>query len=187
MPEKKNSAAKKSDWRLTKQRMVILDYVRHNHSHPTVEAIFKGVKKELPKISFGTVYRNLNFLREHGYLKEFTIDKLTRYEGRVDSHVHFVCEQCHGIEDLEGAKDTKFVREMKKLAQHNNFMVRSENYEIRGVCKKCQRALSPKKIAPELFCMACGDLLEDLKKDAPVCEECCFSTNCYYYVPAKSR
>ncbi|MFA5134291.1 MAG: transcriptional repressor [Patescibacteria group bacterium] len=187
MPRQKAPATKKSDWRLTKQRLVILDYVRRDHSHPTAEAIFSGVKKVLPRISIGTVYRNLGFLREHGYLKEFAIDKVTRFEGRVDSHVHFVCEQCHGIEDLRGSTDARLMREMKKLARSNHFMVRSENYEIRGVCRKCQRTHSPQELTPELFCMACGDLLEDLKKDTPVCKACSFSANCDYYASAKSR
>ena len=168
------------DWRLTKQRMQIFEFVRKNKSHPTADVIHKSVKKNLPNISFGTVYRNLNFLKEHGFLKEFVIDEKSHFEGRVDSHVHFVCEKCHGIEDIDGAKDVSMIRQLKEVADKNKFYIRSENYEIRGICRKCQTTKSPAKLLPELFCIACGNLVDDLEQEKPVCSECKFQTECQY-------
>ncbi|MDD5040523.1 MAG: transcriptional repressor [Patescibacteria group bacterium] len=177
---------KKADHRLTTQRMVILDYVRKDKSHPTAEKIFNAVKKRLPHISFGTVYRNLNFLRGHGYLKECVIDKVARFEARVDSHIHFVCEKCHSITDVDDTRGSAFFSEVKNLAQSNAFYIRSENFEVQGICRKCSKRHSPHLLTPELFCMACGSLLDDLKKDAPVCKSCCFQTNCSYYGPTSA-
>ena len=183
MPKKvlKNKAkSEKKDYRLTKQRLIILDWVRKNTTHPTVEDIFKGVKKNLSSISLATVYRNLRFLAEHGLLKEFMIDKVSHFEARVDSHVHFVCEACHGIEDIEDAKDASLIRELKDIAENNKFYIRTENYEIRGLCKQCQKTSHPKKTIPELFCIACGHLTDDLKNEEPVCVECKFQVECNY-------
>lgn len=172
------SSQSQRDWRLTSQRLTILDYLRKNRSHPVAEAIYRTVKKKLPSISFGTVYRNLDFLRRRGYIKEFVIDKVSHYEARVDSHVHLVCERCHRITDLP---DRELVIEAKRLTQRQRFFARSDNLEIRGICADCQKKMSPREKVPELFCIACGELLEDLEKDAPVCQSCCFKTNCDYY------
>ncbi|MFA6098094.1 MAG: Fur family transcriptional regulator [Patescibacteria group bacterium] len=178
------TSKKDKDFRLTKQRIVILEQVRRDDSHPTANAIYSAVRTKYPQISFGTVYRNLNFLTEHGLLKECVIDKKSRYEARVDSHVHFVCEECHSIMDMDSQQDDQLIRELQNLASSKKFMIRSENYEIRGVCKNCQKTALPKKAVPELFCIACGSLLEDLEKEAPVCRECCFQINCSYYPKA---
>lgn len=171
------------DYRLTNQRLVILEHLRKNKSHPTAEQIYEKVRRQLPSISFGTVYRNLDFLRQHGYIKEFVVNKVSRYESRVDSHVHLVCEQCGRIEDLP---DKELVLEAKKLTTRQRFFARSDNLEIRGICADCQKKMPLKDRTPELFCMACGELLEDLEKEAPVCKACCFSTNCNYYERAKT-
>ncbi len=169
------------DWRLTSQRLDILEYLRHEPGHPTAEQIYRGVRKKLRNISFGTVYRNLDFLRQHGYIKECVVDKISRYESRVDSHIHLVCEKCHSISEI---MDSRLVEVAKSLAASGSFFVRSDNFEVRGYCSACQKKLSPKSKTPELFCMACGELLDDLHKEAPVCRECCFQTNCHYYVKA---
>jgi len=177
MPKTK---VKAKDYRLTKQRLVILDWVRKNHIHPSAEKVYKGVKRKLKNIGLATVYRNLRFLADHGLLKEFTIDKVAHFESRVDSHVHFVCEKCHGIEDIEDSKDIALIRELKQIAKKNKFYIRSENYEIKGICKKCQKTSHPKKLIPELFCIACGHLTDDLKTEEPICQDCKFNVECNY-------
>jgi Fe2+ or Zn2+ uptake regulation protein len=166
------------DWRLTSQRLVILDFLRKTNSHPTAEQIFGIVKKRLPSISFGTVYRGLHFLKARGFIKECVINNVSRFEGRVDSHIHFVCDNCKRVFDIEGEKVAALA---KRLVGKRNFFVRYENLEIGGYCADCQKKMSVRKEVPELFCMACGELLDDLKTDAPVCKACCFKTNCNYY------
>ena len=172
----------KRDWRLTSQRLTILNHLRRDESHPVAELIYKKVKRQMPSISFGTVYRNLDFLSKRGYIKEFVIDKVSHYEARVDSHVHLICERCHKIEDLP---DKNLVLEAKKLTAKQRFFARSDNLEIRGICSACQKKMSVKEKAQELFCIACGELLDDLNKEAPICKECCFQTNCDYYEKTK--
>ena len=51
--------------RSTKQRAAILEILRKSGFHPTAEAIYREARKVLPNISLGTVYRNLNFLRNN--------------------------------------------------------------------------------------------------------------------------
>lgn len=52
--------------RRSKQRDAIKSYLMSTTAHPTAETIYGNIKKEFPNISLGTVYRNLNFLVEHG-------------------------------------------------------------------------------------------------------------------------
>ncbi|MFH0805048.1 MAG: transcriptional repressor [Patescibacteria group bacterium] len=170
--------------RLTKQRLGILDHLRHDPSHPTAQEIFQAVRRRFPTISFGTVYRNLNFLTQRGYIKEFVIDRTSRYEGRVDSHVHLVCQQCGAIEDLS---DPALAREAKRLSGTRHFYARTDNLELRGICATCQRRTPVSQQTPELFCIACGSLLDDLKREAPVCQSCCFQTSCTYCAPRKQK
>ncbi|MBC7073854.1 transcriptional repressor, partial [Candidatus Parcubacteria bacterium] len=45
--------------RLTSQKKIILDYLKSVRTHPSAEEIFEKVRKRLPQISLGTVYRIL--------------------------------------------------------------------------------------------------------------------------------
>ncbi|MGB5882784.1 MAG: transcriptional repressor, partial [Desulfobulbales bacterium] len=46
--------------RLTSQRQVILEELQKVTSHPTASDVFDMVRKRLPRIGLGTVYRNLD-------------------------------------------------------------------------------------------------------------------------------
>ena len=56
--------------RMTHQRRIILNYLEKVDTHPTADDIYKEVRKELPKISLGTVYRNLEILSQNGMIKK---------------------------------------------------------------------------------------------------------------------
>ncbi len=67
--------------RETKQRAAILRVLRNTRSHPTAAQIYDQVRKEIPNISKGTVYRNLQVLREDGAISELNLNGiLSRYE-----------------------------------------------------------------------------------------------------------
>ena len=46
----------------SRQREAVLVYLRSTKSHPTAEQVYQKIREEFPKISLGTVYRNLNLL-----------------------------------------------------------------------------------------------------------------------------
>ena len=52
--------------RMTIQKRIILEELGKTKKHPTAEALYSDVKKRLPEISIGTVYRNLELLAESG-------------------------------------------------------------------------------------------------------------------------
>jgi Fur family peroxide stress response transcriptional regulator len=90
--------------RNTKQRAVILEILKKSgvHVHPTAEAIYQEARKVLPNISLGTVYRNLNFLREQGLAREIRTNSeaSSRFEGKCPPHAHFHCTECQAVLDL---------------------------------------------------------------------------------------
>ena len=79
----------------TKQREAILKILRNTRSHPTADQIYDEVRKDIPNISKGTVYRNLQVLEEDGAITELKINGTqSRYEVKQESHYHFRCENC---------------------------------------------------------------------------------------------
>jgi len=89
--------------RNTRQRAVILDILRKSESsHPTADLIYREARKVLPNISLGTVYRNLNFLREQGQVHEIrtNTESSSRFECDCPPHAHFHCTRCQSVHDI---------------------------------------------------------------------------------------
>jgi Fur family ferric uptake transcriptional regulator len=59
--------------RLTSQRQVILEELKKVKSHPTANEVYDMVRKRLPRIGLGTVYRNLDLLAERGIIKKLEV------------------------------------------------------------------------------------------------------------------
>ena len=73
--------------RMTKQRKLILDVLRSTKSHPTADWIYEKVRQEIPNISLGTIYRNLNILRDMGEIMELDYgSKYSRFDGNAENH-----------------------------------------------------------------------------------------------------
>ncbi len=86
----------------SKQREAIKTYLLNTRSHPTAAKIYEDLRTEYPNISLGTVYRNLNFLVEHGdILKISCNDGSDHYDGNPIPHYHFICRKCNHVSDLE--------------------------------------------------------------------------------------
>ena len=123
--------------RETKQREVILRILKNTRAHPTADCIYEEVKKEIPNISKGTVYRNLQVLQEAGAVSELNLNgTLSRYEAKQDNHYHFRCERCGRIVDL----DEPVNKELDKaVAKRTGFTVSHHQTEFRGFCQDCQK------------------------------------------------
>ena len=121
----------------TRQREAILDILRHTDSHPTADQIYEEVRKIIPHISKGTVYRNLNILSEVGEISELNLSgTVSRFEGKQDNHYHFRCEKCGRVFDLNEPVNGELDR---KVAEKTGFKVSYHQLEFRGLCKDCQK------------------------------------------------
>lgn len=87
--------------RMTRQRAVILEELRKTKSHPTADELYSIVRERLPRISLGTVYRNLDFLADSGEIRRLEAAGSTkRFDGDISWHQHVRCVHCGRIGDV---------------------------------------------------------------------------------------
>lgn len=87
--------------RYSRQREEILRVVRETESHPTADWVYEQVRKALPHISLGTVYRNLNLLADEGLIQRVILDDgIVRFDGNTNEHHHFICTKTGKIYDV---------------------------------------------------------------------------------------
>ena len=123
--------------RETKQKEAILRVLINTRSHPTADQIYDEVRKEIPNISKGTVYRNLQVLQQDGAVTELNLNgTLSRFEARQESHYHFRCERCGRVFDLDEPVDNELD---ERVANRTGFKVSHHQTEFRGLCKDCQQ------------------------------------------------
>ena len=121
----------KHNIRVSHQRLLILDYLIMNPTHPTADTIYKDLKKVDPVISQATVYNTLNLLVEHKLVKELDFNMSSkRYEFKKTNHGHFICESCGLIEDLD-VDDLEYPEELKEYEIDNVEVI------YRGLCPVC--------------------------------------------------
>ncbi len=122
--------------RMTKQRKTILRVLKHTKIHPTADWIYEAVKKEIPNISLGTVYRNLNVLAEMGKISVLDFGSTySRYDGNPANHYHFICEKCGKIYDID---HPLFDIIEKEINETSEFQVNNHRLEFYGLCPDCQ-------------------------------------------------
>lgn len=110
------------------------------NSHPTADWIYGEVRKEIPNISQGTVYRNLRLLCKDGEILELGLcGASTRFDGRLDNHYHFRCEKCGQVFDVDEPVNEDINR---RVAQKTGFKILSHRLEFRGLCGDCQEGLA---------------------------------------------
>jgi Fur family transcriptional regulator, peroxide stress response regulator len=120
--------------RKTKQLEVVWDAIKNDNSHPTADQVYERVRKGLPNISLGTVYRNLQKLVIDEKLQVLTLGRLQRFDPLVKRHQHFICEQCSRVYDVlvERQNEIKPVK-----LPHDGFKVTSHQLAFYGTCKHC--------------------------------------------------
>jgi len=124
--------------RTTKQRRLILEELRNTDRHPTADEIFGLVRSKLPRISLGTVYRNLEVLAEQGLVQRLDSGGgQRRFDARTEDHYHVRCLRCGRVADLPSLKVDIPERE---AAAGTDFRVVGYGLEFLGICPECQAA-----------------------------------------------
>jgi Fur family transcriptional regulator, peroxide stress response regulator len=120
----------------TVQRTAVLEEVRLSESHLTAGEIFERVRRRDPRIGYGTVYRTLHLLAEHGLIQELTFaDQASRYDGRVERHDHVHCLQCGVLLDV----DVPVALIARHVAsEQSGFDITSHHTVFAGICPACK-------------------------------------------------
>lgn len=86
----------------SRQRDAVLTFLKSTTSHPTAEDVYTVVRQEFPKVSLGTIYRNLNLLVDQGDLIRIRCgDGVEHFDATVETHNHFICRSCGRVQDVD--------------------------------------------------------------------------------------
>lgn len=129
------ATAEKVGSRRTRQRHAILEAVRSTNVHPDAQWVYEKVRKDLPRVSLGTVYRNLNLLAQNGLIRQIpTTGGYARFDGNLVPHGHLICLNCDRIEDLPLDSECE---NLKPAAAASGFRDVSLQVEMFGLCPSC--------------------------------------------------
>ncbi|HZO86860.1 MAG TPA: Fur family transcriptional regulator [Chthonomonadaceae bacterium] len=124
-------------YRLTHQRLCILEALLTADNHPTAGEIYTRVRQLCPRTSLGTIYRTLETFKEIGEVRELQFrDGSNRYDGiHPRAHPHVICTHCGHIEDL--TLENLYALEAQ-ASQASGYQIRDSRVEFYGLCKNCQ-------------------------------------------------
>lgn len=132
---------KSNKFRITSQRVAILEYLINTVTHPTAEEIYQELKGDHSGMSVATIYNTLNLLMEYGFVKEIRQGGSSArfdYYGKDDDHFHLICDRCGTINDYDfPILDTL----SKNISKDTGFEIDELNLRIHGLCKDCQNEL----------------------------------------------
>ena len=118
------------------QRNLVYDIIQVSCDHPTADMVYLRAKQTMPKISLGTVYRNLNELVELGKILRINVPgDSDRFDKMLVKHSHFFCEKCKSIRDINEINLNDVVNEIEI---NNNIKILSNQISLYGICSKCQ-------------------------------------------------
>ena len=120
----------------SRQRESIKKNLMSRYDHPTAEMVYSDIRKEYPKVSLGTVYRNLSLLAELGEIQKITTGLgPDRFDGRTQMHGHFCCRKCGCVQDLL-VEDQELLN--RKAAEEFDGVIEMSVIQFYGLCGSCK-------------------------------------------------
>ena len=121
---------------MTVQKKFIMDYLMSVKCHPTAEKVYLEVRKKLPNISHGTVYRVLNSFKDNRQIQAIDTKDNVHFDGDVSDHAHFICEECGNVYDVYDECSHCGVLKNRKTK-----VGKISHYKINfyGVCSACKK------------------------------------------------
>lgn len=121
--------------RTSKQRTIIRQYLHGRTDHPTAEKLYSEIKEEYPKMSLGTIYRNLVYLKDIGEIQAINVgDGTTHFDPNPVPHIHYYCTKCNEVSDVHIETYNEIVKELSKNVQGT---IGSCSINLTGICKNC--------------------------------------------------
>jgi Fur family peroxide stress response transcriptional regulator len=129
------SSLRDEGFRITPQRVAILDYLLKTDDHPSAEYIHKIIQKKYPMVSLSTVYKTLDLLKEKKLVNEIEVDGEARFDAHTDAHINLVCMNCGTIDDV----DEESLDEIKsRAARKSKYLILKGSFELFGYCTNCK-------------------------------------------------
>ena len=120
----------------SRQRDALLELLKSVKNHPTADWLYEELKKDFPRISLATVYRNLNLLTENNQIIRLECnDGREHFDGNPQKHYHFICRNCSAIIDIS----VEMEKPLNELVQEKNSLtIEDHALFFYGLCDKCQ-------------------------------------------------
>jgi Fur family ferric uptake transcriptional regulator len=130
-----NDVQQEKPLRMTRQRRIILRELRKVKTHPSADELYETVRQYLPRISLGTVYRNLEMLSQIGEIQKIEVcGSIKRFDGNNKEHYHVRCMVCGRIEDVPESIKFDFGQ---RVDQTMHYRILSHRLEFVGLCPAC--------------------------------------------------
>lgn len=121
---------------VTPQRLAVLADLESRRDHPTAEQIYQKVQRNMPAISFNTVYKTLEVFCQKGLIiKVNPLHEVARYDIETEHHAHLICRNCHHIVDLP---DEAVPAPALPEESRGGFQVERHSLIFWGLCPQCQ-------------------------------------------------
>jgi Fe2+ or Zn2+ uptake regulation protein len=123
-------------FRLTPQRMTILQVLQHSGQHLTPAEVYEIARQSMPGLTEATVYRTLEFLSENGFAMAAHIGsgKLVYQVGGHDHH-HVICQKCGCEMEVSHAQLADLYT---ALEQSTGFRLTTSHLTFFGLCPHCR-------------------------------------------------
>ena len=118
--------------RYSHQRERIYEMVCSTKEHPTAQMVYDALRTEMPRLSLGTVYRNLQQMAADGRLIELD-GPVARFDATVAPHTHFRCSCCGQVADVDLPYDSA----LDRAVNNEGWNVSSHNLMFIGICPAC--------------------------------------------------
>jgi Fur family peroxide stress response transcriptional regulator len=122
---------------VTPQRLAVLAALDSLPDHPNAETIYQEVRRQMPAISFNTVYKTLEVFCQKGLaIKVNPLHEVARYDKFTRDHAHLICRSCHRIIDLNWQPPALTSLSPEML---DGFLPEQQRLTVWGLCRACQK------------------------------------------------
>ena len=120
---------------MTRQRRIILKELRKDYTHPSADKLYDKVRQTIPRISLGTVYRNLEVLCRLEEIQKLKLGHTRkRFDGNPDFHYHMRCLGCNRLDDAP-LPPLKSIED--EAGAVTDYKVLGHRLEFVGFCPQC--------------------------------------------------
>lgn len=137
-PDNNRRALNVSGLRITNQRALILDVIRHGDGHLDADEVYRQARRKQARLSLSTVYRTLQTLKKLGLVEEVHFDEAHHhYEIKPSAeHHHLVCLSCGRVIEFQYPLAHLIKR---NITEAKDFEITGSEVRMTGYCPTCRQ------------------------------------------------
>ena len=120
----------------SRKREAVLDKIRSTTAHPSAVWVYEELRKDIPDLSLGTVYRNISVFKDEGLIISVgVVNGQERFDGNTSEHTHFICVDCGEVLDVDAELEETV---NSKVEAANGVDILYRQLTFYGRCGKCR-------------------------------------------------